>query len=201
MKITAILLAAGRSTRFEDGHKLLAEIDAVPLIRRAALALAHASVDDIVLVTGTNATDIAAAAGPGRWRHIENPSAAEGLSSSLRLGIQSAGNTPDGVLIALADMPGITAEFVDTLCAAFTASKGRRIVFPIAPNGRRGHPVIWPRSLFSALESVSGDTGGKALLAGHRDLWRPVECNDPGAFTDIDTRTDLDAFTAARKLN
>jgi len=200
VKITAILLAAGRSTRFEDGHKLLAEIDSVPLIRRAALSLAHSSVEDIVLITATSATDIAAAAGPGRWRHIENPSAAEGLSSSLRLGIQSAKGA-EGILVALADMPGITAELVDTLCAAFTASEGRGIVFPIAPDGRRGHPVIWPRSLFSALESVSGDTGGKALLAGHRDLWRPVECNDPGAFTDIDTRTDLDAFTAARKLN
>jgi molybdenum cofactor cytidylyltransferase len=200
VKITAILLAAGRSTRFEDGHKLLAEIDSVPLIRRAALSLAHSSVEDIVLITATSATDIAAAAGPGRWRHIENPSAAEGLSSSLRLGIQSAKGA-EGILVALADMPGITAELVDTLCAAFTASEGRGIVFPIAPDGRRGHPVIWPRSLFSALESVSGDTGGKALLAGHRDLWRPVECNDPGAFTDIDTRTDLDTFAATRKFS
>jgi molybdenum cofactor cytidylyltransferase len=56
VKITAILLAAGRSTRFEDGHKLLAEIDSVPLIRRAALSLAHSSVEDIVLITATSAT-------------------------------------------------------------------------------------------------------------------------------------------------
>lgn len=200
MKITAILLAAGRSTRFEDGHKLLAEIDAVPLIRRAALALAHSSVDDIVLVTGTNAKEIAAAAGSGRWRHIENPSATEGLSSSLRLGLRSTVDTADGILVALADMPGVTAELINILCAAFTASEGQGIVFPASPDGRRGHPVIWPRPLFGALENVSGDTGGKALLASHRDLWRPVACDDPGAFTDIDTRADLDAFTA-RKLS
>ena len=200
MKITAILLAAGHSTRFEDGHKLLAEIDAVPLVRRAAVALAQSSVEDIVLITGTNSKDVATAAGPGRWRHIKNPNATEGLSSSLRLGIQSAKGA-EGILVALADMPGITAELIDTLCATFAASDGQDIIFPIAPGGRRGHPVIWPRSLFGALESVSGDTGGKALLAGHRHLWRPVACDDPGAFADIDTRADLDAFTTAQKFN
>lgn len=201
MKITAILLAAGSSTRFEDGHKLLAEIDAIPLIRRAALALANSSVNDVVLVTGTNSKEVATAAGPGRWRRVENPSAAEGLSSSLRLGVRSTAMDADGVLIALADMPGMTSELIDTLCAAFAASGGQGIVFPISPDGRRGHPVIWPQALFSALEQISGDTGGKALLASHRDLWRPVECSNSGAFTDIDTCADLDAFTAARKLS
>lgn len=83
MKIAAVILAAGRSSRFEDGHKLLAEIDGVPIVRRVALALAQSRVDDIILVTGANADDVLAAAAPGRWRSVVNPNATEGLSSSL----------------------------------------------------------------------------------------------------------------------
>ena len=196
MKIAAVILAAGRSSRFEDGHKLLAEIDGVPIVRRVALALAQSRVDDIILVTGANADDVLAAAAPGRWRSVVNPNATEGLSSSLSLGIQSLDATADGALVALADMPGISTKLVDALLAAFTQGAGNSIVFPVASDSRRGHPVIWPRALFPALKNLSGDTGGKSLLAGHCELWRPVACDDAGAFADIDTRADLDAFAA-----
>lgn len=194
MKVAAVILAAGRSSRFEDGHKLLVEIDGIPIIRRVASVLAASSVDDIILVTGENAHAVAAAAGTGRWRSVENASAAEGLSSSLSLGIRSLDATVDGVLVALADMPGISTELVNALLAAFTQSQGKSIVFPVASDGRRGHPVIWPRALFPALRQLSGDTGGKSLLADNREFWQPVTCNDAGAFADIDTRADLDAF-------
>lgn len=197
MTVAAIILAAGSSTRFENGHKLLAEIDGVPLVRHVASALAQSSVDDIILVTGANTSDVAKAAGSGRWRSIENASTAEGLSSSLRLGIRNIDEHSDGVLIALGDMPGIGADLIDALLAAFKESKGRSIVFPVAKDGRRGHPVIWPRALFPALAALSGDTGGKTLLLENRNLWRPVPCDDVGAFTDIDTRGDLDAVRHA----
>jgi molybdenum cofactor cytidylyltransferase len=195
--LSAIILAAGSSTRFENGHKLLAEIDGVPLVRHVASALAQSSVDDIILITGANAADIIRAAGSGRWQSIENANTAEGLSSSLCLGIRNIDENSNGVLIALGDMPGISVELIDTLLAAFNESNGHSIVFPVAKDGRRGHPVVWPRALFPALAALSGDTGGKTLLLENRSLWRPVPYDDAGAFTDIDTRSDLDAFRHA----
>lgn len=200
MNVAAIILAAGNSTRFEDGHKLLAPLDGIPLVRHVATSLARSSVGDIVLITGANTNDVLAAAGTGRWRNIENKDITAGLSSSLRVGIRSVGAVADGVLVALGDMPGISTELIQTLLAAFEKTEGRSIVFPVAHDGRRGHPVIWPRALFAELERLSGDTGGKTLLADHRDHWHPVPYDDAGAFTDIDTRADLDAYRAARKL-
>jgi molybdenum cofactor cytidylyltransferase len=70
-------------------------------------------------------------------------------------------------------------------------------VFPVAADGRKGHPVIWPRALAPALEAVSGDAGGRALLDDYRELWRPVPSTGAGAFADIDTRSDLEAFRQA----
>jgi molybdenum cofactor cytidylyltransferase len=200
VNVAAIILAAGNSTRFEDGHKLLAPLGGIPLVRYVATSLARSSVGDIVLITGANTNDILAAAGMGRWRNIENKDITAGLSSSLRVGIQSVGAVADGVLVALGDMPGISTELIQTLLAAFEKTEGQSIVFPVAHDGRRGHPVMWPRALFAELERLSGDTGGKTLMADHRDRWQPVPYDDAGAFTDIDTRADLDAYRAARKL-
>ncbi len=138
---------------------------------------------------------IANAAGAGRWRIVKNPDARDGLSTSLRAGLHSIASDADGVLVALADMPGITTSFVNMLLSAFVENK-TSIVFPLANDGRRGHPIIWPKSLFPALKTVTGDAGGKTVLADHKDLWRPVPCEDEGAFADIDTRADLETFTA-----
>ena len=50
MNVAAIILAAGSSTRFENGHKLLAEIHGIPVVSRVASAIAQSDVGDIVLV-------------------------------------------------------------------------------------------------------------------------------------------------------
>ncbi len=196
MKIAAVILAAGSSSRFEDGHKLLAEIDGVPLIRHVCTALAASKVDDIVLVISDAKGAIAKAAGAGRWRVVENPDARDGLSASLRAGLENISLDSEGVLVALADMPGVNSALVDALVSAFADDK-TRIVFPVSSDGRRGHPIIWPKSLIPALKGITGDTGGKMILADYKDLWRPVASENEGAFADIDTRADLASFRRA----
>lgn len=197
MKVSAIILAAGSSSRFEDGHKLLVEIGGIPIVGHVCSALAKSKIDDIVLVTSDANGAVAKAAGSGRWRVAENPNAREGLSTSLRVGLHGIDENTGGALVALADMPGITEGLIDALLSAFKGCNGSAIVFPLSPHGRRGHPIIWPKSLFAALEAVTGDSGGKTILADHRNLWRPVPYENPGAFADIDTRADLEAFRAA----
>jgi molybdenum cofactor cytidylyltransferase len=197
VNVAAVILAAGSSSRFEDGQKLLAEIDGVAIVRRVCSAVARSNVSDIVLVVAASDGAVTRAAGHGRWRPAENAGAVQGLSASLRVGLQHIGQNADGVLIVLADMPGISGGLVDELIAAFAESEGRAIVFPLSLEGRRGHPIIWPRDLIAALEAVSGDQGGKAVLARYPERWRPIPCEDAGAFADIDTRDDLTAFRSA----
>jgi molybdenum cofactor cytidylyltransferase len=195
VKISAAILAAGRSSRFEDGHKLLAEIAGIPVVRIVCETLAASRADDILLVTSKADGPVANAAGNGRWRVVENQTADDGLSTSLRVAVQNTAPDADGLLITLADMPGITTPLIDALISAFAADRGA-IVFPVSAGGRRGHPILWPKSLFPDLANVSGDSGGKAILAGHPSLWRPVKCENEGAFADIDTRADLAEFRA-----
>lgn len=198
MSVSAVILAAGRSSRFEDGHKLLAEFEGAPIVRHVCHAIAASDVDEIILVVPDADGVVAKAAGPGRWRTVANPKTRDGLSTSLRVGIETISPESDGLLVALADMPGMNRALVNALLSAFDSARGA-IVFPVSRDGRRGHPVIWPKAVFPELMNVGGDTGGKIVAEAHRELWLPLASEDQGAFADVDTRADFDAFTASNQ--
>lgn len=198
MKITAIVLAAGQSTRFDDGNKLLATVSGIPIVKRVVSVLSQSPVGDIILVTGVGADDVLKAVGDGDWRHTQNERATDGMASTLQAGLDAVAPDADGALIALADMPYLSPALIETLCAAFTMCQGKAIVFPQQDNGRQGHPVIWPRSFFADLQKLTGDQGGKSVLAANRDHCHPVPFSDDGAYFDIDTADDL---SRARKLD
>jgi molybdenum cofactor cytidylyltransferase len=191
MKIAAIVLAAGRSSRFEGGDKLLADFEGRPLIHHVMSAVAASPIDDIILVTAAFGGKIFAAAGKGRWRTVVNPDAEDGLSSSIQYGLSHLECDIDGALILLADMPRVSTAMIERLCAAFITSKGTAIVFPQAADGRQGNPVLWPRGLFAELMTLTGDIGGRAILARYQALHRPVAVDTAAAFYDVDTVSDL----------
>ena len=203
-----MVLAAGRSSRFEGGHKLLVETHGAPLIAAVMTALSQSNVADIILVTAPDGEAIVAAAGPGRWRNCVNETANEGLASSIRAGLRALEANPAsapsepayaGVLIVLADMPGVTAELVNAIIAISAAHDHNAIVFPAGPDGRQGHPVLWPRALFPDLMKLSGDQGAKVLLPSHRERIVTLQIAGAAPFLDIDTRQDLARYLASKK--
>ena len=199
MKIGAVLMAAGASERFGDADKLMAEIDGEPLIRRALAALEASSVADIVVVLPPDAEARRRACGVGRWRFATNGGDADGMAASLRTGLSGLNEDCAGALVALADMPLLSAALIDDLCAAFASCDGQAIVFPERPDGRQGHPVLWPRAFFAALSELKGDEGGKPVLLANRDAWHPVPIADEAAFFDVDTPADLSLAQKIRR--
>lgn len=198
MKIAAVIVAAGRSSRFGEDNKLLAEFRGAPLIRHAASAVAASQVAVAVLVVGPDRDAIAAAAGPGAWRLEVNANPDSGLSGSIQSGIAALDGTVDGALIVLGDMPFVSAKLINELCDVFAAKNGRQIVFPVTRDGRQTNPVLWPRVLFPSLMRLTGDVGAKAVLAANVDLQLPIVIEDTEAFFDIDTRADLAHAATAR---
>lgn len=197
-RIAAIVLAAGRSSRFNDGNKLLAEIDGMPLVRRVLTAIEAVAVTDIVLVVSADGHNVVEAAGPGRWRSVVCHDAHKGLAWSLRAGIAALPETIDGALVILADMPGISPDLIARVIAPFSDQRGGVIVHPVDSNGRQGNPVLWPMSLFPELLALEGDTGGKMLLQKYKAISRTVPVVGTGAFLDIDTQSDLARFKGER---
>ena len=185
-KIAALLLAAGTSTRMGEANKLIATLDGKPLVRIAAEAALGSRASSLVAVTGYRRDDVERALDGLDVTLAHNPDFAGGLSTSLRAGMQWVPPDADGLVVLLADMPGITAAAVDRLIAAF---RHEAIVIATA-DGKRGNPVIWPRRFFADLTAVTGDVGGRRLIEENRSSVIEVEIGLPAAL-DIDNPEEL----------
>ena len=162
-RICALVLAAGQSRRMGDENKLLANIDGSPMIRRVTEAIRSSQVDRTLIVTGFESELVRGALSGLAVTFVGNPNFNDGLSTSLRVGIDAMDSEFDGVLICLGDMPGVSTKHIDRLIAAFDPNGGRSICVP-THKGKRGNPVLWGRQLFEQLGQVSGDVGAKHLI-------------------------------------
>lgn len=188
--VAGILLAAGRSTRFGETNKLLAELEGTPIVRHSAQVLLDpaTSLDRVVAVVGHEGDQVRAAL-PDGVRIVENPHYREGQASSVRVGLQAVHHEYlDAAVFALGDKPTIQPETVGLLVRAFQAELGDPLA--AAYEGRRGNPVLFGARHFDALATVDGDTGGRAILL-HSDNGVLVATDDPGVVRDVDTQQDL----------
>jgi molybdenum cofactor cytidylyltransferase len=190
--VTAVILAAGRSTRMGGPNKLLAELSGKKLVRIAAEQALASKATEVVVVTGHQADLVAQALSGLNVKLVFNPDFAGGLASSVKTGIAAVPETADGALISLGDMPMIDASLIDRLIDAFAPDRGNLIVLPVA-EGRRGNPVLWSRRFFGELMTLEGDVGARHLIAKHGEAVAEVPVEGDGAFLDIDTPQALDA--------
>lgn len=115
---------------------------------------------------------------------------------SLRLGLSQLTNTPATCALAWpVDHPFVSEETVRILVAAAADNPGR-IVIPVK-DGRRGHPVSFPRDLWRELvtSGAAGGTGdgARGIVRAHASDVLELQVNDVGILRDIDTRDDLRA--------
>jgi molybdenum cofactor cytidylyltransferase len=190
MKVAAIVLAAGRSSRMAPRNKLLELVEGKPIVARVAEAALGSGARPVIVVTGFEASRVAAALGDLEVTIVQNPAHAEGLSTSLRTGLQALPADSDGALILLGDMPKIESSDLETLMAAFAADQRRAICVPVH-HGRRGNPVLWGAAYFAEMMSLSGDMGAKPLMARHQECVTEVPAASDGIFADVDTLSDL----------
>ncbi|MGB3390543.1 MAG: nucleotidyltransferase family protein [Pseudaminobacter sp.] len=186
MNVHAVVLAAGRSSRMGGPNKLMALFEGRPLIRQTVERALAAHTAGTVVVTGHQAERIAEAVSGLKVRFAHNPDFASGLSSSLKAGISALPADAAGALIVLGDMPGITTDDLNRVIDAFTADSSLPIV-RAAHNGKRGNPVLLPRSVFPAVSLLQGDTGARHLIENERENVIDVEIG-VGATVDVDTR-------------
>jgi molybdenum cofactor cytidylyltransferase len=194
-RITAILLAAGRSTRMGGPNKLLAEIGGKPLVRIAAIEALASRAREVIVVTGHQRDAVAAALQGLPVKLVHNPDFAQGLSTSLRAGLAAVPAEADGIVVCLGDMPQVTAPLIDRLIAAFDPGHHALVVVPTL-KGKRGNPVVWSRRFFADLAQLEGDVGARHLIAANAEVVAEVPVEDAAALTDVDTPEALRALGA-----
>jgi molybdenum cofactor cytidylyltransferase len=197
VEIAAIILAAGRSSRFDAGPqetKLAAPLFGKPLVRHAAEAALASRARPILIVTGHAAPKVEAALADLDLILIANPDYRTGLSSSLKAGIRALPETVAGAVILLADMPRISGELIDRLIETFETPVEPPLAVTPVRAGSIGNPVLIGRRLFDSVAHLEGDHGARRLIeaAGPAVLECPVD--DDAIAIDIDTKDALSSL-------
>ncbi|MEU9092177.1 nucleotidyltransferase family protein [Streptomyces sp. NPDC048428] len=188
--IAGLLLAAGGGRRLGGRPKALLEHRGRLLADHAVETLRAGGCGPVQVVLGASADEVRAKAELSGVGLTVNPEWAEGMGSSLRAGLTAlTGTGADAVVVLLVDQPGIGAEAVARVRAAY---RSRTSLAAASYSGERSHPVLFGADLWADIAvGAVGDQGARAYLRAHRDAITLVECSDVAQAYDIDTAEDL----------
>lgn len=151
----------------------------------------EAGADPVFVVLGAHADEIERKVRLQGCTVLRNVDWAEGMASSLRLGISSVtGQLPhaQGTLLLVCDQPALSAEHLRRLIDAHRANPDCAVASRYS--GGAGVPAIVPRSAFAALLTLTGDQGARPILK--LPELRVMEIEFPDGEWDIDLPDDLE---------
>ena len=118
-----------------------------------------------------------------------NPDSDLGMGGSVRVGVERVlAIGAASVLVALADMPRVTAAHVRRL---FDASSDERTIVASSDGVDPRPPALFGARRFDRLLELKGDAGARALLRGGYHVIAP-----PAELVDVDTPEELEQLRA-----
>jgi molybdenum cofactor cytidylyltransferase len=193
--VAGVVLAAGRSTRF-GRNKLLLPFQGEPLIRRVVSAALSSRLSSVIVVLGHDneavRSILAGLADDPRLVLTVNPSYRDGQSGSVITGLACIPPSSTAAMFLVGDQPLLDSSIIDKLVASFEAA-GRGICYPVS-GGRRGNPVIFAAEFFDDLRRITGDEGGRAIIADNCETAIAVDFPEEIIFEDIDSPGDYERF-------
>lgn len=117
---------------------------------------------------------------------VTNPEMDLGPIGSIKASIEAIRVHPvDGLLVWPVDFPHVAVKTVELMIEAFR-EKPDSIVVP-STQGQRGHPVLFPRSVFAELEAVADSEGARAVVRAVPERVIEVPVEDPAVVDDLNT--------------
>ena len=181
-----LLLASGKSTRFEDGDKLLANFKGKRLLDHVSANWRDFGAAFHVAVVGEDQSERRSILDEGGWITVVNESPDRGMGHSVALGIGAVqALSCQAAIVALADMPLVGKAHAESLCKAYDPSYD---AITTSTASYRGPPTLFTRRLFAEMAQLDGDDGARAILNSSNTRAIPLT---KGMSIDIDTQSDL----------
>lgn len=192
LRIAAIVLAAGASTRM-GRNKMLLAVDGVPMVRRAAQLATDAGLSPVVVVVGHEEPLIRAALAGIDCVFAVNADYTGPTSTSLHAGLNTLDDSVDAVVVLLGDMVRVTSAMLTSLTAS-SAPGGAPLSVSrygdvLAP------PLLFHRALWDELLAWHGEGCGKAVVKRHQHEAIMIDWPET-ALRDVDTPDDYRELVA-----
>lgn len=188
-EVAAVVLAAGGSSRWGEGSKLLAPLGEGTLLEGALGSAREAGLRPILVVLGHRAGELRAVL-PGDAVPVEHPAWREGRASTVAAGVRAA-REREGVgaaALLLGDEPRVSPGVIRAAVALWR-DEGAELVRTVYGD-RPGHPVVVDRSRFEDLVGLTGEEGVRRYLERNAEAVRLLRVEEPGP-DDVDTPEDL----------
>ena len=189
----AVVLAAGKSSRSQNAHKLLSMLGGKTVVRTTVDILLAVKGLSVLVVTGYRAQEIQESLPAKRVSVVHNSNFEQGMGTSLAAGIKKLEGNVKYAFVCLGDMPFVQLSTLEKMLVTAGETKGTVILVPTF-HGKRGHPVLWHQSFFTDLKQLRGDAGGKKILRDNFEKIVEVPVDDPGILIDLDTPEMLAQF-------
>ncbi len=190
--LAAVILSGGESRRM-GSPKALLDYQGRPFLEHLIQATRHPKIGTSRVVLGANAESIQEKLKLNPATVIVNFDWEKGQLSSIQAALRSLRKEEtDGIVLCLIDHPLISAALVSHLIQQFYES-GKSIIVPTF-NGKRGHPVLFSRSLFDELLDAPLEVGARAVVWNHPADILEVPTEEEGVVLNLN---DPDALQRA----
>ena len=183
-----------------DANKLLLEVKGKPMMLYVVEAVIQSNVDECIVVVGHEAEAVQQALSGVDVQIVLNPNYEQGMSTSIRAGVQKASEQADGYMICLSDMPFITSEEYNELLDHFHnsfVSDPNAILVPMY-EGQRGNPVIISTAFKSSILANQGTIGCRSIVKQHPQHVSFHNMSANHVTLDIDTPAKFASITASQ---
>jgi len=182
-RLSAIIPCAGLSTRM-GRFKPLLPLGGRPIIARVIETVRSADPEEIFVVVGHRADELASIVEKAGAQVFRNQDFADGMFSSVRVGVQHLGGCCDAFIFLPADIPLVRPATLRRLAGISRRQPGR-LLYPLFL-GRRGHPPVIPSDLIPSILGNAGADGLRAILANHEDRALEIPVADENILFDLD---------------
>lgn len=196
MNITAIILAAGASTRMGKSKQLL-PVNGQPLLIHTVQTARQADVKNVVVVLGANHEEHEASLKGLAVDIVINPNWQRGMGSSLKAAtnhVLAEHPAVDAVVMLVCDQPGITPAHLNTLIRQHKKSLSPVVASYYADTA--GVPALFHKSTFQELLNLDDRQGAQKIIRQQANL---SVVNFPAGAIDLDTPEDYEHFIKTKK--
>ena len=187
--LAGVILSAGEGKRMGGIPKALLKIDNKTFIETISENLFSADLKDVYVVLGYYSDLIRSEISFKREKILTNPRPDRGQLSSLQTAIRNMPDEVRAIMVTLVDLPLIRPSTYSELIRKWEEKKN--FIHVCTYNGRRGHPVIFPRRFFQELLTTPLEKGARTVVRSHQEEVVPWDGGDPGIFMDFDTEEDI----------